>query len=135
ERSPRVAVRVVHEFLTTEGPEMYGLQGLKKALTARGFDVRDVILKKPDLRAPAAYTYEESRYDGLQVKIATLNSILRAVTRETEAAARRQELLRAGTDEGLARALAYRVARSPVGAVASEEDLAAQFLEQLRDAP
>src|SRR5207253_8850699 len=46
ERRPRVGIAVVHEFLTTEGPEEYGMQGLRKALTAQGFEVKDVVLKR-----------------------------------------------------------------------------------------
>ena len=46
EKKPKVGILVIHEFLTTLGPEEFGLAGLKKTLTAQGFEVEDVILKK-----------------------------------------------------------------------------------------
>jgi hypothetical protein len=71
ERRPKVAVCVVHELLTTgaDNPKnRFSLAGLKKSLTAQGFDVVDVVLKKGwngarsanDLK-PAADTREESK--------------------------------------------------------------------------
>src|SRR5262249_15992316 len=62
EKRPKVGIVVIHEWLTTQGPEDYGLPGLKKSLEAYGFDVRDVVLKKWSRFAPpepAVYTYEE----------------------------------------------------------------------------
>jgi hypothetical protein len=78
EKRPKIAVAVVHEWLTTEGPEEFGFGGLKKALTARGFDVRDVILKKwsefAPMPEPAVYTYDESRFDRLEEQLTELDA-------------------------------------------------------------
>jgi hypothetical protein len=79
QRRPRVGVLVVHEFLTTQGPELYGLKGLKKSLEAHGMDVRDVILRKwnefsEEEPEPAAYTYEENRFEINEQKAKLLES-------------------------------------------------------------
>lgn len=74
ERRPKVAVCVVHEFLSTavaEGTEQYTVAGMKKALTDNGFDVVDIVLKKnwedgtKELE-PAAYTLDESKLERLE---------------------------------------------------------------------
>ena len=74
ERRPKVAVCVVHEWLTTvatEGQEEYSLSGLKKALTDQGFDVVDIVLKKnwtdstKELE-PAAYSLQENKLERLE---------------------------------------------------------------------
>jgi len=76
ERRPKVAVCVVHEWLTTAdtaGRSDYSLAGLKKSLTDNGFDVIDIILKKnwdsgsePE---PAAYTIQESKLERLEAEL------------------------------------------------------------------
>jgi hypothetical protein len=82
EKRPKVGILVIHEWLTTKGPEDFGLAGLKKTLTERGFDVQDVILKKwsemtgPE---PAVYTYDESRLEQLEEQIAELDADLKAL--------------------------------------------------------
>ncbi|MDY3555381.1 hypothetical protein R5W24_004524 [Gemmata sp. JC717] len=76
ERRPKVAVCVVHEFLSTavaEGTEQYTVAGLKRALTDNGFDVVDVVLKKnwedPTKEIePAAYTLDESKLERLEAE-------------------------------------------------------------------
>jgi len=68
ERPPRVAIGVVDEWLSTKGVDMYGLGGLRKSLTQRGFDVRDLILKKirNNPPQPVVYTFDESRLDRIE---------------------------------------------------------------------
>jgi hypothetical protein len=73
QRKPRVGVLSIHEVLSTEGNEsVLSMGGLRKALTAHGFDVTDVILKKWDrpggLQA-AADTFEESQLDRLESEL------------------------------------------------------------------
>jgi hypothetical protein len=92
EKRPRVAVAVIHEILTTEATEgteeTYTLRGLKKALTARGFEVRDVILKKwsefgpPE---PAVYTYDESKLDRLEEELAEVDASIKTLDQELQA--------------------------------------------------
>ncbi|MBP3957621.1 hypothetical protein J8F10_20420 [Gemmata sp. G18] len=76
ERRPKVAVCVVHELLTTnaDAPKnRFALAGLRKSLTAQGYDVVDIVLKKgwanaralTDLK-PAADTREESALERLE---------------------------------------------------------------------
>jgi hypothetical protein len=78
EKRPRVALGVVHEFLSMEGSEELGMAGVKKTLTARGFDTKDVILKKwgelNPLPQPAALTYEESKLERLEEELAGLDA-------------------------------------------------------------
>jgi hypothetical protein len=85
ERRPKVAVCVVHEWLTTAavGRETFSLAGAKKALAAQGFDVVDVVLKKnwndatkPDLE-PSAYTLDENKLERLEGDVADATDELR----------------------------------------------------------
>ena len=70
ERRPKVAVCVVHEWLTTQGEEQYTLAGLRKTLTDYNFDVVDIVLKKnwnnDKEIEPAAYTAAEIRLERLE---------------------------------------------------------------------
>lgn len=70
ERQPRVAIGVIDEWLSTKGVDSYGLAGLRKSLTERGFDVRDLVLKKIRSRpaAPVVYTFDESRLDRIEAR-------------------------------------------------------------------
>ena len=75
ERRPKAAVCVIHELLTTgaDDPEnRFTMAGLKKSLTAQGFDVVDVVLRnwsraqsRGDIK-PSADSREESRLDRLE---------------------------------------------------------------------
>jgi hypothetical protein len=84
-KRPKVAVLTIHEWLTTAGPEEFGLAGLKKTLTSRGFDVRDVILKKWSEMGPpeaAVYSYDESKFQRLEEQLAELNDDIKVLERE-----------------------------------------------------
>ena len=87
EKKPKVGILAVHELLTTQGPEDYGLAGLKKALIAHGFDVEDVILKKwgemgpPE---PAVTTYEDTRYDALVEALAGMDTEIKSVEEQVK---------------------------------------------------
>ncbi|OAI45336.1 hypothetical protein AYO44_02725 [Planctomycetaceae bacterium SCGC AG-212-F19] len=75
EKRPMVGIAVIHELLTTQGDEEYPytMAGLKKALTARGFDTKDIVLKKWSEFGPpeaAVYTPEDSKLDELEEQIA-----------------------------------------------------------------
>jgi hypothetical protein len=84
ERRPKVAVCVVHEWLTTAavGRDTFALTGLKKALAAQGFDVVDVVLKKnwndntKDLE-PSAYTLDENKLERLEGDVTDATDELR----------------------------------------------------------
>lgn len=86
EKKPRIAVGVIHELLSTEGDEdSLTMAGVKKALAARGFDTRDVILKKwnevtpPE---PAAFTADESKYERLEGQLAELDESIKGLSEE-----------------------------------------------------
>src|SRR6266478_2178205 len=77
EKKPRVALAVIHEILSMEGSEELGMAGVKKTLTARGFDTQDVILQKWSEFAPpepAVLTYDESKLERLEEELAGLDA-------------------------------------------------------------
>src|SRR5262249_31342547 len=81
QRRPRVGLAVIHEYLTTRGPEDYGVPGLKKTLTAHGFEVRDVVLREGwgrGLPTPAVSTYEGSKLERLDQRLKTLDTIIKS---------------------------------------------------------
>ena len=85
EKRPKVGIMVIHEWLTTLGPEDFGLAGLKKTLTAQGFDVEDVILKKWSETAPpepAVYSYDESKLDRLEEELSEADADIRNLQEE-----------------------------------------------------
>jgi hypothetical protein len=95
EKRPKIGILVIHEWLTTQGPEEYGLGGLKKSLTSRGFDVRDVVLKKWSEVAPpepAVFTYEESKFETLEERLADLNSDIKNLEEEINNLTKLQEM-------------------------------------------
>lgn len=82
QKRPRVAVAVTHELLTTEGKsEEYTLAGVRKVLNDRGFETRDLILKKWRGRRgppePVAYTPDESKYERLADSLTVLDAQIR----------------------------------------------------------
>lgn len=80
EKKPVVGIATIHEYLTTDGIEEYTLAGLKKALTARGFEVRDIVLKKWSRFAgpePGVSTPEESKLDRLEERLLILDVVFR----------------------------------------------------------
>jgi hypothetical protein len=89
ERRPRVGILVVHELLTTESTvDVFTLKGLRKALAAHGFDVRDVVLKKnweqggpPE---PAADTLEESKLERVENELDDLDDEIKTLEEEAK---------------------------------------------------
>jgi hypothetical protein len=86
ERKPRIGVAVIHEYLTTQGSEPdFHLAGLRKTLEAHDFDVRDIVLKK-DWGAggpnPAAYSFDESKFDRLRARVGAFVSVLQELDDE-----------------------------------------------------
>jgi hypothetical protein len=83
QRRPRVGVATIHELLSTEGAGEIGHAGLKKALQANGFEVRDIILKRENPNSgeleAAVYTYDESRSETLREKIEAIDEQNEAV--------------------------------------------------------
>lgn len=72
-RKPKVGIGVIHEWLTSRGTDTYGLVGLRKALTAAGFDVTDLVLKRLGRNPqPVVSTFEESRVERLEQRLRIL---------------------------------------------------------------
>jgi hypothetical protein len=123
ERKPRVGVAVIHEWLTTEGLDEFSMAGVRKALTANGFEVTDIVLKKKWGEAaepePSAHTYEESKYERLEEEVAEIDASLQAIQ-----LLRRQR--QAGLDQFKTTSLAdlTRIYRNQLGG--------RQFTEELR---
>jgi hypothetical protein len=87
ERKPRVGIAVIHEVLTTEGQGDYSLVGLRKALTAHGFEVRDIVLKKWSRFAPpeaAAYSYDESKLDRIEGRLQLLDLAVKGIEQKRQ---------------------------------------------------
>jgi hypothetical protein len=87
ERKPRVGVLVVHEALTTEGElDIYTLAGVRKALEAHGFEVRDVVLKRWGAGlTPAVDRLADSQLDRLYDERDALDDKIKVHGRELEA--------------------------------------------------
>lgn len=112
EKRPRIGVLVIHEWLTTRGPEDFGLAGFKKVLSAQGFDVQDIILKKWSETAPpepAVYTYDESKYDSLEEQLAELNSDIRSLEEELKDLTQVQELWKTASLDDLTKKYAKQL--------------------------
>jgi hypothetical protein len=93
EKRPRVAVGVIHELLGLGGSDQWGMSAVKKVLAARGFDTRDVILKKwgePVGPEPAVLTYDESKFERLEAELDELDKTIEAGQKELD---RRQDTL------------------------------------------
>lgn len=96
-RKPRVALAVIHPFLTSrETINDYSAAGLRLALERNGFDVTDIILKKWSRGGPptpAATTFDESELDRSEARDKLINSgianreaLIREIARDTAAA-------------------------------------------------
>ncbi len=82
EKRPRVGFGVVHEFMGVEGAEQIGMSGVKKALEARGYDCRDIILKQ-SMEDPAVLTHDEHKYERLEIQLAMLERTLKDIEDKT----------------------------------------------------
>jgi hypothetical protein len=92
QRPPRIGILVVHRLLTSEGQRGdLTLAGLRKVLQAHGFEVRDVVLRKGWERGPpqpAADTFEESKLERLEARLASLDAFIRRQRAQVDARAR-----------------------------------------------
>ncbi|HZT83095.1 MAG TPA: hypothetical protein VFA26_22900 [Gemmataceae bacterium] len=82
EKRPTVGICVIHEELTTHGQSSdLGLEGVRKVLTARGFEVKDIILKKWGFGPPepGVLTYEESKLDRLEDELASVEDDIKGL--------------------------------------------------------
>lgn len=93
EKKPKVALMVIHEWLTSGlsdgGQEQFSAHGLRKSLEDHGFEVVDVLLKRWPPReepTPAAYNIEETEFDRLAAELDNLDDDLRTYREEQEQA-------------------------------------------------
>lgn len=92
EKKPRIGIAVVHEWLgIEEGAKEYGLPGLKKALASRGFETRDIILKKM-LREATVLTHDENKFERVEAQRTSLERGLKEVEAESKDLAQRQKV-------------------------------------------
>jgi hypothetical protein len=91
EKTPRIAVSVVHEILgMEEAPDAIereiGMSAARKVFLAHGFQTRDIILQKTDeeggLQGPAVYRRDESIYERLEQQLVELNESLKTNQKE-----------------------------------------------------
>ena len=85
EKSPRVAVGVIHEYLGMESKEdLYAMQGAKKSFTAHGISGMDVILKMWPGAKPVVLTYGESEFERLEVQMNLVQANLKELKERQE---------------------------------------------------
>jgi hypothetical protein len=80
EKQPRVAVGVIHEVLGLDAVRDIGMAGAKKALAARGFATRDLILRnwqRGGMPEAAVLTRDEFKYQRLEATLAALNQAIK----------------------------------------------------------
>jgi prefoldin subunit 5 len=82
ERRPRVGIAVIHPVLSSMRDHDWGLHGLRLALEKRGFEVKDIVLKKWSQTGPptaAAATVEESALERLDERQKALETTIRTL--------------------------------------------------------
>jgi hypothetical protein len=127
EKRPKVALATIHEVLTTQGPEDYGMPGLKKALTERGFEVRDIILKKWSEVAPpepAVYTYDESKFERLEEQLTELNADVKNLEKDVQSLTETQKLWQTASLEDLTKKYAKELGGRKVNEAFRQRQLA-----------
>ncbi len=127
EKKPKVGLLVIHEFLTSMGPEIYGMAGLKKTLTARGFEVEDIILKKWSEMAPpepAAYSYDESKLDRIEEDLAEVEGQLKSLNDDLREMEEVQKLWRTAKLEDLTKSYSKQLGGRKIDEVMRKRQLA-----------
>jgi hypothetical protein len=77
ERKPVVGIAVIHEYLTTQGTETYGLGGLRKALEANGLEVRDIVYRAEARDwSPAVDTPEAGKLAELEEELDAMDELI-----------------------------------------------------------
>jgi hypothetical protein len=134
-RRPVIGIAVTHEWLTTEGAEEYSLRGLRKALQIRGFDVRDIILKRwsrftgPE---PAVYSIEESKLDRLDERLTIMDAVLKAQEAERKDDEEALKMWQTATLEQLTKDFAKRFRVTKI-TEKDRQSILAQLKEELED--
>lgn len=130
ERRPRVGIAVIHPVLSSIREHDWGLHGLRKALEKRGFEVKDIVLKKWSQVAPptaAAATVEESALERLDERENALENTIRNLERALPTLKERyEEFYKAITDAKKRDELSRRYADQLDGGKLTVEDVQTQ---------
>jgi hypothetical protein len=132
ERRPRVGIAVIHPVLSSVRDHDWGLRGLRQALEKRGFEVKDIVLKKWSQFAPpaaAAATVDESALERLDERERALENTIRNLERAQPALKKGfDEFQKAITDEKKRDELSKRYADQLDGGKLTVQDVQAQAL-------
>jgi hypothetical protein len=114
-RPPVVGLAVIdQEFSTDSTNEYLKMTGLRKALVAHGFEVRDIILRR-NFSDPAAYTLDEDKLDRADATVQVIDAQLPLIQNQLDLQTRRRErTATAGVNELLAELQRELVARPAV---------------------
>jgi hypothetical protein len=84
EKVPKLSVAVVHPVLSMSNQEVpdYSLAGARKLLQARGFETKDIMLRKQDIEddlspEPAAETFDENRFEQIEEILPRLDEAIK----------------------------------------------------------
>jgi hypothetical protein len=126
EKRPVVGVAVIHDRLSTRASEKeLTLAGLRKALEARGFAVKDIVVKDwsgPTVE-PGVFTYEESKLESLEESQTDLENLIKAKQRLIDLLVRSEKVWRTATLRELNKQFADQIGE-PVDEEIRQEQLA-----------
>jgi hypothetical protein len=129
-RRPRVGIAVIHPVLSSVRDHDWGLRGLRQALEKRGFEVKDIVLKKWSQFAPptaAAATVDESALERLDERQNALETTIRNLERARPTLKERyEEFQKAITDQKKREELSRRYADQLDGNKLTVEDVQTQ---------
>ncbi|HZV03928.1 MAG TPA: hypothetical protein VE999_02460 [Gemmataceae bacterium] len=132
ERRPRVGIAVIHPVLSSMRDHDWGLRGLRQALEKRGFEVKDIVLKKWSQFAPpaaAAATVDESALERLDERERAMENTIRNLERAQPALKKGfEEFQKAITDENKRDELSKRYADQLDGGKLTVQDVQAQAM-------
>ncbi|MCI0741209.1 MAG: hypothetical protein L0Y72_19435 [Gemmataceae bacterium] len=83
EKKPRIGFGVVHEFMGVDGAETIGMGGVKRALEARGYECRDIVLKQ-SMEDPAVLTHDEHKHERLEIQLQIYERNLKLIAEKQE---------------------------------------------------
>ncbi|MCI0376330.1 MAG: hypothetical protein L0215_01860 [Gemmataceae bacterium] len=83
EKKPRIGFGVIHEFMGVDGAETIGMAGVKRALEARGYECRDIVLKQ-SMEDPAVLTHDEHKHERLEIQLQIYERNLKLIAEKQE---------------------------------------------------
>jgi hypothetical protein len=134
-KRPLIGIAVTHEWLTTEGLDEYSLRGLKKSLMARGFDVRDILLKRwSRFTGPetGVYTPAESNLERLEERLTIADALIKGQEAERKDTEELIKKWRTATLDQLSKDYAKRLRGAKITEEVRQINLA-QLTEDIED--